>query len=61
MSKKIFLSSRVLPLNQEKTDKRISRVLNIDNKYFQISSAKVDHSVDMAYEVLNKLKSSNKI
>ncbi|RPG96856.1 MAG: NAD(P)/FAD-dependent oxidoreductase [Candidatus Pelagibacter sp. TMED239] len=61
ISKKIFLSTRVLPSNQKKTDKRISRVFNIDYKYFQISSAKVDHSVDMAYEVLNKLKKSNRI
>tara|TARA_B100001029_G_C15048381_1_gene448834 strand:- start:118 stop:1206 length:1089 start_codon:yes stop_codon:yes gene_type:complete len=52
----IYLSNRVLPINQKKTDKRVSKVVNHDNKYFKIYSAKVDHCVDVAYEVLGNLK-----
>ena len=52
---KVYLSNRVLPINQ-KTDKRVSKVLNYHNKYFKIYSAKVDHCVDVAYEVLRYLK-----
>ena len=60
LSNKYFISFRVLPSNQKKTDKRISKVYNFKNKLFKISSAKVDHSVDIAYEVLKKLKGTKK-
>ncbi len=60
LTKKKFISFRVLPSNQKKTDKRISKIYNFKNRYFKISSAKVDHSVDIAYEVLKKLKGVNK-
>ncbi len=60
LTKKKFISFRVLPSNQRKTDKRISKIHNFKNKYFKISSAKVDHSVDIAYEVLEKIKAAKK-
>ena len=60
LTNKQFISFRVLPSNQKKTDKRISKVYNFQNKYFKISSAKVDHSVDIANEILEKLKDKNK-
>ena len=60
LSNKYFISFRVLPSNQKKTDKRISKVYNFKDKLFKISSAKVDHSVDIAYEVLKNLKSIKK-
>ena len=44
---KKFISPRVLPINQEKTDKRVSSIKEISNNYFKIISAKVDHSVDI--------------
>lgn len=53
---KIYVGNRVLPINQKKTDKRVSKVVNYHNKYFKIYSAKVDHCVDVAYEVLKYLK-----
>ncbi len=56
LTKKIYLSSRVLPANQKKTDKRVSKIFNFNNKYFKISSAKIDHCVDVADEVLKSLE-----
>ena len=38
----------------EKTDKRISKINEISKNYFQIFSAKVDHSVDISRELLKK-------
>tara|TARA_B100000029_G_C17580008_1_gene959347 strand:- start:170 stop:1252 length:1083 start_codon:yes stop_codon:yes gene_type:complete len=46
-----FISPRVLPINQEKTDRRISSVKEISKNYFKIISAKVDHSVDIAQKI----------
>jgi hypothetical protein len=46
--KKIHISPRVILPNVEKTDRRISRIIKIDKNYFQIFSAKVDHSVNIA-------------
>ena len=53
--KKVYISPRVLPSDQKKTDKRVSKVLIYKNKYFKISSAKVDHCVDVANELLKYL------
>lgn len=51
-----YINARVLPTNVEKTDRRISKVTEISKNYLQIFSAKVDHSVDIAYEILNRIK-----
>ena len=53
--KKVYISPRVLPSDQKKTDKRVSKILIYKNKYFKISSAKVDHCVDVANELLKYL------
>ena len=58
---KKFINPRVLPINQEKTDKRVSSIKEISNNYFKIISAKVDHSVDIAFkikEIIKKIYSS---
>ena len=36
----------------KKSDKRISQITEISKNYFQIFSAKVDHSVDIANQLL---------
>ena len=54
---KYYVSPRIFPTNLEKSDKRISKILKIKKGYFKILSAKVDHSVDIAYELLKFLKS----
>ena len=54
--KKIFLSARVLPINVDKTDKRVSKVIQIKKGYFKILSAKIDHSVDIADKIAKYLK-----
>ena len=56
LTKNIFINPRVLLKNVEKSDRRISKITEISNNYFQIFSAKVDHSVDIAYEIYNKIK-----
>ena len=48
-----FISPRVLPINQEKTDRRVSSIKEISKNYFKIISAKVDHSVDIAQKIKN--------
>ncbi len=56
LTKSKFVNPRVLPINVEKTDRRVSKINEITKNYFQIFSAKVDHSVDIAYSILQKLK-----
>ena len=52
---KNFINPRLLPKNVEKSDRRISSINEISKNYFQIFSAKVDHSVDIANKVLKKI------
>jgi hypothetical protein len=54
---KNFISSRVFLTQNKKTDKRISLIKRPKKKYIQIFSGKVDHSVDVANQVLIVLKS----
>ena len=54
-TKNKFINPRVLPAYMEKSDKRISKINEISKNYFQIFSAKVDHSVDISKELLKKL------
>ena len=56
---KKFISPRVLPINQEGTDKRISSIKEISKNYYKIISAKVDHSVDMALKLERIIKRKN--
>lgn len=56
LGKKYFLSSRVFPINLEKTDKRVSKIIRIRKGYYKILSAKVDHCVDIANEMLQSLQ-----
>ena len=51
-----FINPRVLPAYMEKSDKRISKVSEISKNYFQIFSAKIDHSVDISKKLLKKIK-----
>ena len=51
-----FVSARVFPINLEKTDKRVSKVIKIKKGYYKILSAKVDHCVDIANQMLQCLK-----
>lgn len=53
---KKYISPRVLPNNVEKSDKRVSTINEISKNYYQIFSAKVDHSVDIAEQLLSKIK-----
>tara|TARA_A100001015_G_scaffold141379_1_gene156885 strand:+ start:898 stop:1977 length:1080 start_codon:yes stop_codon:yes gene_type:complete len=57
LSNSYFLSPRILPINLEKTDKRVSKIVQLKKGYYKILSAKVDHSVDIANEMLQNLKS----
>jgi hypothetical protein len=57
--KKIHISPRVILPNVEKTDQRISRIIKIDKNYFQIFSAKVDHSVNVANTIKKIISKSN--
>ena len=43
-------------INVEKTDRRVSKINEISKNYFQIFSAKVDHSVDIGLQLLKKIK-----
>ena len=54
-TKNQFINPRVLLKNVEKSDRRISKINEISKNYFQIFSAKVDHSVDIAYKILKKI------
>ena len=56
LTNKIYVSPRVIQNRVEKTDRRVSYVNEISKNYFQIFSAKVDHSVDIAFKVLKKFK-----
>ena len=56
LTKKYFISPRVFPINQEKTDKRVSKIIKIRKGYYKIFSAKVDHCVDIAKGILHSLK-----
>ncbi len=56
LTKKKYINPRVLLKNVEKNDKRISKINDISKNYIQIFSAKVDHSVDIGYKILKKLK-----
>jgi len=57
ITKKYFLSPRVLPINFKKSDKRVSKIIQIKKGYYKILSAKIDHSVDIANEILKSVKS----
>jgi len=57
---KFFISPRVLLRNVKKNDRRISYVKEITSNYFQIFSAKVDHSVEIAKKLLFILKMKEK-
>ena len=56
LSKKFYLSARVFLTSAGKTDKRVSKVIQIKKGYFKILSAKVDHSVDIADKIVKYLK-----
>ena len=56
-TKNKFINPRVLPAYMEKSDKRISKINEISKNYFQVFSAKVDHSVDISKELLMKINS----
>lgn len=56
-----YINPRILPAYEEKSDKRISKITEISNNYFQIFSAKVDHSVDISNELLKKISKKLKI
>ena len=56
LTNKIYISPRVIQNKVEKTDRRVSCVNEISKNYFQIFSAKIDHSVDIAFKVLKKIQ-----
>ena len=56
---KKYISPRVIQSNVEKTDRRVSTINEISKNYFQLFSAKVDHSVDLALKILDKVKRTN--
>lgn len=53
---KFFISPRVLLPNVKKSDRRISYVKEVINNYFQIFPAKVDHSIEIAKQLIKLLK-----
>ncbi len=55
ITSKTHINPRVLLPNVERTDRRISQINEITKNYFQIFSAKVDHSVDIADKILKKI------
>lgn len=57
LTNKNYISPRVFQINQEKTDKRVSKIIKLRKGYYKILSAKVDHCVDIANEILHSLKS----
>ncbi len=58
LTDKIYISPRVIQNKVEKTDRRVSFINEISKNYFQIFSAKVDHSADIAFKILKKIKES---
>ena len=56
LTNRLYISPRVIENNVEKTDRRISYINEVSKNYFQIFSAKVDHSADIALEILKKIK-----
>ncbi len=58
LTKKYFISPRVFMVNKEKTDKRVSKIIKLRKGYYKIFSAKVDHCVDIAKQILQSLKSN---
>lgn len=59
ITKNSYINPRVLLKNVEKNDKRISKIDEISKNYFQIFSAKVDHSADIGKEILKKIVKIN--
>lgn len=57
---KNYISSRVLLPRTMKTSKRISYFTEKRKKYFEIFSGKVDHSVDIAYKILQIIRKIKK-
>ena len=57
LTKNYFISARVFPTNLEKTDKRVSKIIKLKKGYYKILSAKVDHCVDIANQMLKCLQS----
>ena len=57
---KNYISSRVLLPRTKKTAKRISYFSEKRKKYFEIFSGKVDHSVDIAYKIVQKISKIKK-
>ena len=55
LTAKKHISPRVILKNVEKTDRRVSKINEISKNYFQIFSAKVDHSIDIANGILGKI------
>lgn len=53
---KFFISPRVLLSNVKKSDRRISYVKEVIKGYFQIFPAKVDHSIEIAKQLIKLLK-----
>lgn len=54
--KKVYINPRVLLLNVEETDKRVSLIKKPSRNYYKIISAKVDHSVDIAKKIEKLIK-----
>lgn len=59
ITKNTYINPRVLLKNVERSDRRISEINEITKNYFQIFSAKVDHSVDISLQILKKFKKFN--
>jgi hypothetical protein len=57
---KFFISPRVLLNNVKRNDRRISYIKEISKNYFQIFSAKVDHSVEIAKKLIKILRIKKK-
>lgn len=55
-TEKVHISPRLFPINEEKTDKRVSRIIKVRKGYYKIVSAKVDHCVDIANKINHYLK-----
>jgi len=55
LTNNVFINPRVLEYGVEKTDRRISSINELHKNYFQIFSAKVDHSVNIANDIVKKI------
>ena len=53
--KKVYISPRIILPNVENTDKRISFIKETQKNFFSIFSAKIDHSIDIANQLLKKI------